>query len=778
LRRGTLLILLSLLAGLAEGGTRWTSHSDASYLRDFSFSESAIWGVGRGGALRVDRSDGGIRYLRTPDGLPTQELTCVLAVSDEEIWFGSDGEGLLRYRPGQEDSWKQFRLLPQSLAGDQVLSLARDLQGRIWYGCREQELDNGLVSGGFGLMEGDAPGPIWSEPEGLADLSANALAFVGEDLFIGTGAGVYRLDSAWTLSYEENGPSGSVEDLAAAGGRLFALSEGSIRELDPVGGSWESVGDPWGDPVALSAAGDSLYVSLHGSSEGTRVYRYDPASQDWTDLSEGMPPFDWSHDYFTEPVMAALEVGPGEEILLGGEVYQGTGPGLYHRQSGQWTREPLDQGPMGPATKALAFGPEGRLWMASNAGAASQWEGRWTPYRQLKDFDYWPAWSLDVMEDHRGWVWFCRYNSTGESAFSRMQVSTGQVETIPIGPSGAPSSGIVSMLEDESGNRWFATDNAGLALCDPDDQWRLFNSEPEHGGLPSPNINALADLGEGRLAMLCSGVGLCVWDRASATFWLPGQGVDDPAGDLALDTAGGSLAPAGSGAVWVGQLDGLIKVGRSGSSYQVLGKLGKADGLLPGLLSQQVKDLAAAADGSVWVGTELGLSHASLDLDAGSWIVENYASREGLRQANSDQDLFGPEVLAPLPGVSVDRVALSPDGKRVLAGLRAEGLAELEILPDPPADPGALSAIRLYPNPVRLSLGQSEVKFMGVDFPVDVSIYNLEGQLVRELLDVQPGESAWPDLSTRFGSRAVSGIYLVRLRYGGRSEVRTLALVR
>jgi streptogramin lyase len=777
LKRGLTFIAIMLLALGASSETLWTLHSDASYLRDISISESAVWGVGRGGALGMDRSGGDFSFLRVSEGLPTHELTSVLALSDEEIWFGSDGEGLLRYRPEEENPWKQFRLLPQSLAGDEVLCLAQDGEGRIWYGCREKD-DHGLISGGFGLIDGEAPGAVWAEPEGLGSITVSALAFVDEDLFVGTAAGIYHLNAAWELSFEEEGPLGEIDQLVSAGGNLFALSEGMIFSFDPPGASWESLSDPWGNPKALAAFGESLYVSLHNSSSGTRVYRYDVQDELWTDLSDGIPDFTWSYDYFVEPVMAALAVNTDDEIWLGGEIYQGTGPGLYHRDAGVWTRHALDQGPMGPATKALAFGPTGRLWTASNAGAAMQENGQWSRFHQLKDVDYWPAWSLDLLEDSAGWVWFCRYNSTGDEAFSRMNVSTGEIVSIPIGAGGAPSTGIISMVEDDAGNRWFATDNAGIAVCEADDQWQLYNSDTENGGLPSPNINALADLGSGRMAMLCSGVGLCIWDRASETFWIPGNGITDPGGDLVMDTSGASLAPASDGGVWVGQLDGLIKVARSGSSYIVLGKLGKADGINPGLLSSQIRDLAAGADASVWVATELGLSQASLDLDAGTWIVENYTNRAGRDEANGGLNIFGPEVLAPLPGMTVYRVALSPDGERILLGMQSEGLVELEILPDPPSDPEEISLIRLYPNPVRLSLGQQEVRFMGVDFPVDVRIYNVEGQMVRELLEVQPGEEIWPDLATRFGSRAVSGIYLIQLSYEGRQEVRTLAVVR
>ncbi len=774
MKRGLILFCLLATAFPASGEILWTLHSDASYLRSFSTSENALWGAGRGGVLRQDRTSGEISFIRATEGLPSHDLTSVLALGDDEIWIGSDGEGLLRYRPDDPESWTQYKLLPQSLAGDEVLCLTADSQGRIWYGCREQVLEN-YVAGGFGLMEPAGPGPIWSEPEGLGNITVNALSFEGEVLYVGTEAGIYRLDEAWDLSFETDGPEGAVDALVAAGGRIWALTEGELHSRPAGGGDWNRSFMPVSGyaPTALAEQGGHLYVAMRNSNLGSLAYRYEVAGDVWTDLSGGMPEPEWLPDY-GNPVYSALAAGESDELWMGGHLYRNVGPGLLHRDGSTWTEHLLDQGPMGPATKALGFGPTGRLWTVSDAGAAYQEDGEWTRVRRRADLHNWPSWSLVVLEDSDGWAWFCPFAISYDDAFARLNLSTGEVQSMPVGPDGMPSTRLLAMLEDLQGDRWFATEDAGIGVYSASGEWSLLNSEPENGGLPTPNINALAFLDDGRVAMLCSGVGLCIWDRNS-TWWKPGTGIIDPDSYLAIDTTGGSLAAIPGGGVWVGQLDGLIRVDKSGSAYLVQGRVRQADGSGPGLLSSLVKELAPAPDGSVWAATELGISHVDLDLDQGVWEVENYTNKNGLAEAGP---LFGPEVLAPLPDHVFDRIAVSPDGERVLAGSRSHGLVELEILPDPPSDPEEISRIRLYPNPVRLSLGHAEVGALNVDFPLDVRIYNLEGQLVRELLEVQPGEPIWPDLATRFGSRAVSGIYLVHLSYEGRSEVRTLALVR
>ena len=786
MRRG--LFILCMLASLgAMGEVIWTAHSDASHLADLSLSESHLWAVGRGGVLRIDRVSGEKQLLRTPDGLPGNDIQCVLAVSDEEIWLGTVGLGLLRYRPNEGDPWKRFQRLPQGLAGNDILAMALDSQDRLWYGCAFHEVEGSLPEGGFGLIEGDAPGAIWGEPEGLENLDVRALAFAGDTLFVGTGAGVYVLDPDWQLSLDTEAPGEEIDDLVVAEDRVWALTEGQLRTRGLDGSEWSFVAMPpgAGSPTAIAVAEEHIYAAVRNSISGTGVYRYEFSTGEWEDLSLGLPEPSWAYDYFTEPVMGTLLAAPGGDVWMGGEVTSGLGPGLFTRSAGIWSVDPLDQGPMGPAIKALDFGPSGRLWTASNVGASTEDDGNWFRFRQLKDYNYWPAWSLALMEDSQDWVWFCRFNSGSSDPFpfARMHAETLEIESLPIGPAGAPSSRIVAMGEDASGNRWFATDDAGIAVCDRFDNWTRYSSDPEQGGLPSSFVNDLAFLPGARVAMLCSGVGLCVWEPATGTFWTPSSSsssgtVYDPSGYLADDTTGGSLAATQSGEIWVGQQDGLIQVVASGNSYFVLGKLGKSNGDSPGLLNSQVNDLAAAHDGSVWVATVSGLSHVDLDRDLSLWSVDNYTNAAGLAEVDPDGFIFGPEVLAPLPEAYIYRVAVSPDGGRIVAGTRENGLIELELLADPPQSPDAISRIRLYPNPIRLSLGHRQVQFTGVDFPVDVRIYNLEGQMVRELLEVQPGEPIWPDLTTRFGNRATSGIYLVHLTYEGRTELRSLALVR
>jgi len=86
---------------------------------------------------------------------------------------------------------------------------------------------------------------------------------------------------------------------------------------------------------------------------------------------------------------------------------------------------------------------------------------------------------------------------------------------------------------------------------------------------------------------------------------------------------------------------------------------------------------------------------------------------------------------------------------------------------------------RIYPNPFNPRV---TIEYL-VPFPdrLSIGIYNLRGQLVRNLLDesVQPGPgiAVWDGRDTRGGS-AASGVYFAEVRLGAQVQVHKLALVR
>ena len=764
----TALLLTLLLAAPARALLVWDVATDPSELRALAATGDAVWAAGRGGLVRLAH-DGALAVFDSDDGLPTSDLNAVLAADETEVWVGTAGEGLLRYRPADASPWRRFQTY-NALASDHILCLARGADGRVWYG----------TDAGLGVMEADAPGSIWTASDGLGNETVAALAFVADTLYAGTEAGIYRLTPDTLVAEPGAGaPAGAVGALAVAADSLWALADGAVSRRPATGGDWSALALPGGlsgyAVQALDAAGGALALSLGvpgQTGREDRVYRYAPATGAWTELP-GLPA-DHYPGYATVAYTAIHAAADGR-LWLGGAYSEGVGPGILHWDGAVWEQTDLADHVLGADFLVMHRGPSGRAWALSRGGGAAWLGGAWTRYPSDPAFGGMPRFSLAMLEDSEGYAWFNRFTL----AFGRIELATGTREVL------AANRSYLAMGEDAAGNRWFCSDGAGIDVCDAAGQWQLLDTGGT--GLPANTADALAFLPDGRAALLFRGAGLQVWDTGGTLLdpdddtWYhtgAGGGIADPGGYLADATAGFQLAAGPEGALWVAQDDGLVLVLPEAAGFRVVGRLGKKTFYGAGLLAPQVRSVVAAPDSAAWVGCDLGLARVAYDYDAGggvlAWAVSNWTNEAGRETAGTD--LFGSEVLSPLPSPRVSCLALSADGSRLFVGTNG-GAAVVDVLADPTPPPEALAAAYLYPNPVRAELGHAAVRLGGVEQAVAATVYNLEGQLVARPGRVAPGEVLW-DLQTRFGNRAESGRYILRLEDRGVVATRVLVLVR
>lgn len=123
----------------------------------------------------------------------------------------------------------------------------------------------------------------------------------------------------------------------------------------------------------------------------------------------------------------------------------------------------------------------------------------------------------------------------------------------------------------------------------------------------------------------------------------------------------------------------------------------------------------------------------------------------------------------------------------------ADGLFQERILPlfsEPPAQPvltGRLVLFQNFPNPLILgSRAETQIQFeipeeMGRT-PVQVAVYNIRGQLVRELIGGEergPGLASilWDGTNDR-GERVATGVYFYTLEAGGETRVKKLVVLK
>ncbi len=385
-------------------------------------------------------------------------------------------------------------------------------------------------------------------------------------------------------------------------------------------------------------------------------------------------------DRFIAPCADPLLARSSVHALLaepGGTVWAGTNRGLYRFDDGQATHVPLEAGGREVRVHAMAREPDGTVWITSDGGLFVKRPGR--PFEQAAR-STWPvgqrqgpvlcthdgvvwlatpdglvrgrqgafvpvrgpdgrvvAGTMALAEDPRGVVWIgtrealhrwedgavttVRTPRTGEyPVWSLFADSRGSVwvgsnggglivlrpgAVTPLGAEEGLSSDFVwSVLEDRRGALWVGT-YFGLTRLE-NGTARTFRLDD---GLGGDIVYAVAEDAAGTIWAGTSEGGLARWDGDRFTHWTRADG-------LPSNTVH-ALLPADDGSLWIGTAMGLAH--RAGGRIAVLAH---ADGL-PG---DGVRVLAKGRDGALWVGTTGGLA-----LVRDGRIVRTWTRTQGLR---------------------------------------------------------------------------------------------------------------------------------------------------
>jgi signal transduction histidine kinase/ligand-binding sensor domain-containing protein len=193
--------------------------------------ERNLW-CGTGAGVAVIRPSI-FETISPPDKWKNRPVLSVLPTPDGALWIGTEGAGLYRLYNG---GWTNFNSA-QGIRNSYVWSLAADGAGKIWAG-----------TWGGGLFE--QKDDTFNFAPGLENflLPTPALLFVGDELWIGTTAGVLRYQSGKLERFSEigDGPFGDVRTIArdksgvlwfgTAGGGLVRRQGGNFRRFKKTDG--------------------------------------------------------------------------------------------------------------------------------------------------------------------------------------------------------------------------------------------------------------------------------------------------------------------------------------------------------------------------------------------------------------------------------------------------------------------------------------------------------------------------------------------------------------
>ena len=700
-----------------------------------------------------------------PVSVPLVVFTVAFAVL-QWMLFASSGSA-------QQETW----LPPRGPQGGYAIALAADTEGRVFAGD-----PNGLV---FRSTDG---GTAW-EQVGSTSSSLQCFAAASGALYAGTGAGV-EVSTDHGATWAQTALTVEANTLAFdASGLLFASSyfNGVYRSADG-GQSWTQLGLL--HVQALAVAPDGLV--LVGTNGG--IFRSEnhgdswipanlPQSQVWSlasdaagrlyagtnggvyrSLNRGVV---WELT-LTDAYVFSLAIAPNGHVFAGTKYQAGLFRGAFRSTDGgaTWARIREDGG------SPLCVDPSGRLFASRADGEGLS--------RSLDEGDTWEALPLP-----NSYVTALAATSLGTS-FAATTIDV--FRTLDRGESWQRTGlgpYVASLVAAPAGDVFAVAGGNAYRTSDGGEHWSETPVELSSFSLELTSVAVAADGG-----LLAGGQrGMSPCPCASGVYRSMDLGATWThtglwAQILSLGLAPGALVMAGSyGAVYLSLDDGATWT--------------RSDVGLPA--GQNVRAVAAAPTGAMYAGTGSGLFQ-SLDHGA-TWtatslpqeVVTLVVDPSGQIFAGGSAGVFGSNdggatwspLESGLRNLEVRSLALDDLGY-AYAGTQGSGVARsraaLASTPTGVADRDLPGKARLLSITGAYGGHPVEIKFAvaGSTVPVDLSIFDVRGRLIRSLLqDLRPqGEhtTTW-DRRTQSGGRVAPGVFIVRLRASGTNDTRKLVLL-
>jgi ligand-binding sensor domain-containing protein len=716
----------------ADAATRLfiTNHVNSNQILGLTPWQGGLAAATQGGLVFVDTSTEELtKLMRTPGGLPSNNILCVAQSPSGALWAGTADEGIARMKA--DGTFRRPLTSFDGLPSDRVQSLYVTGDS-VWVG----------TNGGVALLtENPATGQVLlrrsdtSASTGGALVANDVAAFrqMGDTVWCGTSGGVSTFaGGAWQNRASALG----------AGVRAFALHEDTLWAATAAGPRRYASGT-----FTLAAAGHvggsaclrSIGGTLYSGSELSGPYQY--AAGAWIGLGlAGLP---------SSRVNAI-------EIASGGAFWFGTPGGLASGQPVPGWHPVLSQGPAVNGSQRAVADSRG-VWIATGnfapatgLGAVLHYDGTtWTVLTSLTTGNSLQAASVfSVLSDRSAdYLWFghCCGEPDPKPRVDRWNPASDvwdRPATTNIYALAQSADGRVFAGSVEHGNGVYEFDEASAALLD---SLTPLNTQGGVGlGLTSNNLRGIAFDSKGRGWFSTANTGLDIWDE--------GGTIANHADDvwIHLGTTGfpsvqtSAVVTDGPSSGWVGTVAGVVRIRNDVVDPSTTGAVNAA------LPSVQVKDLARDPSGNLWIATAGGLAR----VDAASGAVEKFTTADGLA---------GDDVLA-----------LAWDAARgaLWAGTTG-GVSEIY----PSSNGGATfgSGTYLYPNPI--TPASTELRLGGISGEVKGEVRDLNGSVIRTF-QCNPAQNAVWDLRTGDGSPAAPGIYLVMLRAEGRTQTLRAAVVR
>ena len=557
-------------------------------------SKDRVW-VATDEGLNCYDGIGNRGFLKQPDGMPSNQLNCLLVDRDDPlIWVATQKAGIACYDTRTEQ-FSVYRAgdTPDALPDDDISHIEQAPDGAVW----ASTFSKGLVrlDKGTGTFERYNTNTF----EGMRDVPLHTFRFRGDQLVLGYWAGGISILSLTDHSHIDlrhnpedplSLPSdevrallvdshnriwvGTTEGLAlyseAARGftvfrhrdnRPFSLPEGTVYDL------------------AEDAQGRLLVATSSGSVLVLDVSRTDTVSPE----SPFVPiyPYDYSPAYPARPQVRSLTSDRFGNLWIG--TYGGGLQFLSGQMAGAGRQLFYQRDPDSREARALFLGSDGHLIVGSRAGLVDLseiWSNRML-FGQARDTG--PVNSLIQDAEGRWWV------GTEENGLFLMERQRSRTVDLA-----ADVTAVRALLADGA-SLWVGTERGLYRIerssCRVTGHWTRRDN-----GMPDDVVRALCKDAEGRLWIGFFGHGLAVYD--------PGMNElarYDVSSGLLSDTVN-HLFCDGGGRMWVGTPAGLVRFDEGPDMISAV--FTAADGLP----NENIRALTEDSEGNLWMSTNGGVA--------------------------------------------------------------------------------------------------------------------------------------------------------------------------
>ncbi len=581
-----LLLSFPIMLAAQDPTPEWQAYTSMRNIQQVLVHSSGIWNATRGGVLRFDPSRRTYQRYTRLEGVAGNNVLTAIADNQGHLWFGTDGAGLSRFRPENEafdPPFLDFFNLPiQSMATiDNRLFVGTDQGVSVFLTDKEEVKEtyrqlgtitkdtgaNALAVFNNHLFVGTSEGMAWADlalpnlqdPDSWQALNIDEVKdiFVFNDsLYTIAGTSIFFYNGAKN-HFERDFVRSDLVSLGTQNGQLIAAQEKGKLFIREGKASWKELSTSFSVDINSISRGDSVLwvgsvVGLRSVGIETPPNARNPAFNEFYDMRR----------YGTNDLwVASVEKDVG--VIRGLYQYDGIGWNVFTKKNGL----PSD------VAVSLEIGPRGRLWV-----------GTWGQ-------------GLTIRQSETTWIHVNEKDSI--------------LEGIP----GASSFVVISdIIRDSNDLMWLANVQVGLVVMDG---FRPRNSQlisqADLGLAPQRDIGRIA-IGPDNLKWISTPRdGFILFDDGGTPF----DTEDDFSQVFSTLSTNDELSSnrikditvSPNNTVWVAADNGLNAVQGSytrGVGFEVSSwhTYTSADGLP----DNETNTVLADPNGTVWVGTEKGLS--------------------------------------------------------------------------------------------------------------------------------------------------------------------------